>query len=355
MEHAERYRLTILILAREPNTVGQGTHSGSDRLIMAKIALITGIAGQDGSYLTEHLLDLGYEVHGLIRRNSTPEHQESRLDLLEGKIQTHYSDLIDPSSLSRLIDSIGPDEIYNLGAQSHVKISFEIPQFTSITNGLGPLNVLESVRALGAKTRIYQASSSEMFGSSVDADGFQRETTPMLPVSPYGCSKLFGYHITRVYRESYGIFSSNGILFNHESPRRASNFVTGKVVKTAIQIKRGQATQLVLGNLDSYRDWGHSKDYVKAMHLILQHSLPDDFVVATGFTHSVRDLVSIVFEKLGLNYEDYVKQDPRYMRPQELPYLRGDSTKIRNQLHWSPSITFDDLLTEMIEYWEQKI
>ena len=249
MEYTERCPPIVIILARVPIAIESETHSGSDRLIMSKIALITGIAGQDGSYLTEHLLDLGYEVHGLIRRNSTPEHQESRLDLLEGKIQTHYSDLIDPSSLIRLIDSIGPDEIYNLGAQSHVKISFEIPQFTSITNGLGPLNVLESVRVLGAKTRIYQASSSEMFGTSVDADGFQRETTPMLPVSPYGCSKLFGYHITRVYRESYGIFSSNGILFNHESPRRASNFVTGKVIKTAIQIKRGKATQLVLGSI----------------------------------------------------------------------------------------------------------
>jgi GDPmannose 4,6-dehydratase len=322
---------------------------------MTRTALITGIAGQDGSYLSEHLLSLGYKVHGLVRRNSVPEHQESRLDFLDGEITTHYSDLADVSSLYRLIDEICPDEIYNLGAQSHVRISFEVPQFTAATNAIGPLNILEVIRKLGASPRFYQASSSEMFGTSVDADGYQRESTPMHPVSPYGCAKLFGYHITRNYRYAFGIFASNGILFNHESPRRASNFVTGKVIKSAIEIRRGQRNLLELGNLDSYRDWGHSKDYVRAMHLILQHEIPDDFVVATGFTHSVREFVELVFNRLNLDYRKYVVQNERYMRPQELPYLRGDSTKIRELLQWAPEITFEDLIDEMIAHWESKL
>ena len=320
-----------------------------------KTALITGLAGQDGSYLAEYLLGLGYEVHGLVRRNSVPEHQESRVDHLGSTVTAHYSDLLDRGSLTRLLDLIQPDELYNLGAQSHVRISFDVPDFTSQTNALGPLGILETLRGLGSTARFYQASSSEMFGDSVDTDHYQRETTPMHPVSPYGCSKLFGYHITRNYRKSYQMFAANGILFNHESPRRGSNFVTSKIVKTAVEIKLGRKSELVLGNLDSQRDWGHSKDYVRAMHMILNHSVPDDFVIATGETRSVRDLLSLVFENLNLNYLDFVKQDSRYLRPEELPYLRGDSAKARKTLGWKPEISFEELVLEMISEWSDRL
>ncbi len=322
---------------------------------MARVALITGIAGQDGSYLSELLLDKGYEVHGLVRRNSVPEHQESRLDFLGDSIACHYSDLADVGSLYRLIDSVKPDEIYNLAAQSHVRISYEIPQFTTSTNALGALNLLDAIRMTNSKIKYYQASSSEMFGSSVDDDGYQRETTPMRPVSPYGCSKLFAYSITRNYRAAYGLFAVNGILFNHESPRRGSNFVTSKVIKTAVEIKHGLKNSLVMGNLDSYRDWGHSRDYVRAMHSILNHDLADDFVVATGETRSVRDLLEVTFSKLGMNYLDYVTQDERYMRPEELPYLKGDASKIKSQLGWKPEVTFDELVSEMTDFWDKKV
>jgi GDPmannose 4,6-dehydratase len=320
-----------------------------------KVALITGIAGQDGSYLSELLLSKGYEVHGLLRRNSVPEHQESRLSHLGETIVTHYSDLSDEGSLWRILDSISPDEIYNLAAQSHVRISFEVPKFTALTNAIGPLNLLEAVRRLGGKTRFYQASSSEMFGDSVDADGFQRETTPMTPVSPYGCAKLFGYHIARNYRKSYGLFVANGILFNHESPRRGSNFVTSKVIKSAVEIKLGLRHNLVMGNLDSFRDWGHSKDYVRAMHEILQAPIADDWVVSTGETKSVRQMVEFVFEHLELNYKKFVVQDQKYLRPEELPYLKGDSSKIRRELGWSPQFKFEDLMIEMIEDWTRRL
>jgi GDPmannose 4,6-dehydratase len=322
---------------------------------MARVALITGIAGQDGSYLSELLLDKGYEVHGLVRRNSVPEHQESRLDFLGDSIACHYSDLADVGSLYRLIDSVKPDEIYNLAAQSHVRISYEIPQFTTSTNALGVLNLLDAIRMTNSKIKYYQASSSEMFGSAVDDDGYQRETTPMRPVSPYGCSKLFAYSITRNYRAAYGLFAVNGILFNHESPRRGSNFVTSKVIKTAVEIKYGLKNSLVMGNLDSYRDWGHSRDYVRAMHSILNHDLADDFVVATGETRSVRDLLEVTFSKLGMNYLDYVTQDERYMRPEELPYLKGDASKIKSQLGWKPEVTFDELVSEMTDFWDKKV
>ena len=316
-----------------------------------KTALITGIAGQDGSYLAEHLLDLGYQVHGLVRRNSVPEHQESRISHLATDVSVHYADLSDMGGLDRLFDAIKPDEVYNLAAQSHVRISFEIPYFTAQTNALGALNILELIRNSYPKVKFYQASSSEMFGDSVDSDNFQRETTPMHPVSPYGCSKLYAYHITRNYRKSYSIFASNGILFNHESPRRGSNFVTSKVIKTAVQIKLGQEQSLVMGNLDSYRDWGHSRDYVQAMRKIMQHTQPDDFVVSTGITRSVRDLVDLVFSLLDMNYLDYVTQDPKYMRPEELPYLKGDSKKIRETLGWEPTTTFEEMISEMVQFW----
>lgn len=321
----------------------------------SKRALVLGVAGQDGSYLAEHLLSLGYEVHGVIRRNSTPEHQESRIAHLESEVQTHYGDLQDPASIAHLLKKIKPDEIYNLAAQSHVRISFDVPFFTSQTNALGVLGLLEQVRLFSPEARFYQASSSEMFGNGVDEDGYQRETTKMLPVSPYGCAKLFGYHITRNYRNAYGLYAANGILFNHESPRRGSNFVTSKVVKRACEISLGLADSLVLGNLDSYRDWGHSKDYVRAIHLILNHSEPDDFVVATGQTHSVRDLVKLTFSILGLEYERYITQDPRFMRPEELPYLRGDSSKIRSTLGWSPTVSFSMLIEEMVNDWLRRL
>ena len=322
---------------------------------MARRALITGIAGQDGSYLAEHLLSLGYEVHGIVRRNSVPEHQESRLGLLSANIEMYYADLADPLGISQILRRVNPDEIYNLAAQSHVRISFEVPSFTGQVNALGVLSLLELIRRECPEARFYQASSSEMFGDSVDSDGFQRETTPMHPVSPYGCAKLYGYHITRNYRKAYGIYASNGILFNHESPRRGSNFVTSKVIKTAVEIKKGITEKLVMGNLDSYRDWGHSKDYVRAMHLILNHSIADDFVVATGHTRSVRDLVDLSFKTLGMNYSDYVVQDKKFMRPEELPYLKGDSTKIRTTLKWQPEISFGSMIEEMTSFWFDKI
>ena len=319
-----------------------------------KKAFITGINGQDGSYLSEYLLELGYEVHGIIRRNSVPENQQSRIsDETRNKLHIHYGDLLDQGSLERLLSDIQPDEIYNLAAQSHVRISYDIPQFTVQSNAVGVINILEAYRRSCPTARFYQASSSEMFGSSVDGDGFQRETTIMNPVSPYGCSKVFGYNIVRNYRNAYKLHASNGILFNHESPRRGSNFVTNKVVKTAVEIKLGLKDELVLGNMDSYRDWGHSKDYVKAMNLIINNDTPDDFVVLTMKTHSVREMVEYVFKKLEVNYNEYVKQDEKFKRPEELDYLKGDSTKIRTQLGWIPEYTFETMLDEMIEYWSE--
>ena len=309
-------------------------------------AFITGINGQDGSYLAELLLERDYKVYGIARRNSVPEHQESRIDHIESFITTDYGDLLDPSSIDRLLKQIQPDEIYNLAAQSHVRISFDIPEFTTQTNALGVLNMLESYRQNCPNARFYQASSSEMFGNSIDEDDYQRETTPMNPVSPYGCAKVFGYNIVRHYRNAYNLFASNGILFNHESPRRGSNFVTNKVVKAAVQIKKGLLDKLELGNMDSYRDWGHSKDYVNAMNLILNHTQPDDFVVATGETHSVREMCDYVFSQLDMDYKDFVFQNEKFLRPEELKYLRGDSTKIRSALGWSPTYSFESLMDE---------
>ena len=315
-----------------------------------KKAFITGIGGQDGSYLAEYLLDLGYEVHGIIRRNSTPEHQQSRIDGSRFNMNVYYGDLLDQGSIEHLLDKIQPDEVYNLAAQSHVRISYDIPQFTAQTNSLGVLNVLEACRRSCPKAKFYQASSSEMFGSSVDEDGFQRETTPMTPVSPYGCTKVFGYNIVRNYRNAYKLHASNGILFNHESPRRGSNFVTNKVVKAAVSIKLGLEDKLELGNVDAYRDWGHSKDYVRAMHLILQQDEPGDWVVATGETRSVRDMCDYVFSSLGLDYKQYVVQNDKFLRPEELPYLKGDSTRMR-ALGWKPDYTFEGMMDEMVEHW----
>jgi len=322
-----------------------------------KKALITGIAGQDGSYLSEHLLDLGYEVHGIVRRHSVAENQNHRLDKLglNDSVYTHYGDLLDYPSLMRIVQEVKPDEIYNLGAMSHVRISFDMPSFTIQTNALGVLNMLEVYRTLVPDSKFYQASSSEMFGNSVDDDGVQRLTTPMNPVSPYGCAKVMGYNLVRHYRHAYKLHACNGILFNHESPRRGSNFVTNKVVKGAVSIKKGLQDKLELGNMDSYRDWGHSKDYVRAMHLIVNHNEADEFIVATGETHSVRDLCETVFSKLDMNYEDYIVQNPKFMRPEELKYLKGDPSKAHNELGWKPEYTFSSMLDEMIERWENEL
>ena len=315
-----------------------------------KKAFITGIAGQDGSYLAEYLLELGYEVHGIIRRNSVPENQQSRLENVRGNLHVSYGDLLDQSSIEHLLDRVQPDEIYNIAAQSHVRISYDIPQFTTQTNALGVLNVLEAYRRSCPAAKFYQASSSEMFGSSVDADGYQRESTPMTPVSPYGCTKVFGYNIVRNYRNAYKLHASNGILFNHESPRRGSNFVTNKVVKSAVEIYFGQREDLTLGNLDAYRDWGHSKDYVRAMHLILQQPQAGDWVVATGETRSVRDMCKYVFNKLNMDYKEFVKQDDKFLRPEELSYLKGDPSRIK-ALGWTPEYTFESMMDEMINSW----
>jgi len=316
-----------------------------------KKAFITGIGGQDGSYLAEYLVELGYEVHGIVRRNSSPENQDIRLINIQDKVETYYGDLLDQGGIERLLDQIQPDEIYNIAAQSHVRISFDIPQFTVQTNALGVLNILEAYRRSCPNAKFYQASSSEMFGLSIEDDNFQRETTIMNPVSPYGCSKVFGYNIVRNYRRAYGLHATNGILFNHESPRRGSNFVTNKVAKAAARIKLGLQNKLELGNMDSYRDWGHSYDYVRAMHLMMQQDEPGDWIVSTMETHSVREMCELVFNHLELDYKDYVIQNPKYLRPEELPYLKGDSTKIRTELGWKPTYTFKGMMEEMVEYW----
>jgi len=282
-----------------------------------KVALITGISGQDGSYLAEFLLEKGYEVWGTIKRNSVAENQTARLDEIYPQLlgKLHYADMTDLSSLVFIIQKCQPDEIYNLAAQSHVRVSFDQLVYTAQATGVGVLNLLEAVKLVKPDTKIYQASSSEMFGNCIDKDGFQRETTPMHPVSPYGCAKVYAYNICRNYRNSYGMFVANGILFNHESPRRGTNFVINKVVKTAVEIKKGLRDKLVLGNLDATRDWGHAKDYVEAMWLILQRDTPDDYVCSTGVSHSVRELVEYVFGKLDLDWTQYVETAERFLRP----------------------------------------
>jgi GDPmannose 4,6-dehydratase len=321
------------------------------KLKMFKIALITGINGQDGSYLSELLLEKGYEVHGTLKRNSVAENQTSRLNNIYDKVILHYVDMTDLSSLISVIQKVMPDEVYNLAAQSHVRISFDQPIYTSQVTGIGTLNLLEAVKLIKPNTKIYQASSSEMFGNSIDSDGYQRESTPMNPVSPYGCAKVFSYNICRNYRNSYGMFISNGILFNHESPRRGTNFVTNKVCKEAVKIKLGLSNELKLGNLDATRDWGHAKDYVKAMWEILQLDKPDDFVCSTGVSHSVKELVNYVFTRLGLHWSEYVKQDEKFLRPEELHDLKGDCSKLKIKTGWSHDYTFESMLDEMIDYW----
>tara|TARA_R100000697_G_scaffold31124_2_gene41779 strand:+ start:1514 stop:2491 length:978 start_codon:yes stop_codon:yes gene_type:complete len=319
---------------------------------MSKVALITGINGQDGSYLSEFLLNKGYTIWGILKRNSVAENQTARIpDDVFKKLNLVYGDLTDLSSIISVIQKCNPDEIYNLAAQSHVRISFDQPIYTSQVTGLGTLNLLEAVRLTDPKIKIYQASSSEMFGNNIDSDGYQRESTPMDPVSPYGCAKVFSYNICRNYRNSYDMFISNGILFNHESPRRGINFVTNKVAKEAVKIKLGLSNKLKLGNLNASRDWGHAKDYVEAMWLMLQHNKPDDFVCSTGISHTVKDLVKYVFSSLELNWEEYVSIDGKYLRPEELKHLKGDCSKIKKVLSWNPKYSFEDMMDEMIEYW----
>jgi len=316
-----------------------------------KKALITGINGQDGSYLSELLLEKGYEVHGILKRNSVAENQTARLNNIFGDLKLEYADMTDMASLIKVIQLVQPDEIYNLAAQSHVRISFDQPIYTTQVVGLGALNLLESVRLTNKNIKVYQASSSEMFGNYMDDDGFQRETTHMKPASPYGCAKVYAYNISCNYRKSYDMYISNGILFNHESPRRGTNFVTNKVVKEAVRIKKGLSDRLMLGNLDATRDWGHSKDYVRAMVMILEQDKPDDYVCATGISHSVRDLCDYTFSNLDLNYKDYVGVDKKFYRPEELINLKGDSSKLRS-IGFEAEYTFETMLDEMINYWK---
>ena len=318
-----------------------------------KVALVTGINGQDGSYLAELLVDKGYKVWGTVKRNSVAENQTSRLNGVYDKIKDNlqYVDMTDLSSLVRIIQESQPDEIYNLAAQSHVRVSFDQPIYTANTTGIGTLNLLEAARLIKPDAKIYQASSSEMFGNNIDEDGFQRETTLMNPVSPYGCAKVFSYNISRNYRNSYGMFISNGILFNHESPRRGSNFVTNKVAKGAVEITKGLSKELTLGNLHAARDWGHAKDYVEAMWLMLQQPGPDDFVCATGVSHTVLELVKHVFKRLNLDWKKYVAQDKKFLRPEELEWLKGDSTKLREATGWQPTYTFESMVDEMVDHW----
>jgi len=318
-----------------------------------KTALITGVNGQDGSYLAEFLIDKGYEVWGVVKRNSVSETQSSRVEHLRDKnlIKLEYGDLSDMSSLISILQKCNPDEIYNLAAQSHVRISFDQPIYTANVTGIGTLNLLEAVRLVSPNSKIYQASSSEMFGNTIDNDGYQRETTPMNPVSPYGCAKVFSYNICRNYRNSYDMKIWNGILFNHESPRRGTNFVTNKVVKAAVRISLGLQDKLHIGNLSATRDWGHAKDYVYAMWLMLQSDNPDDYVCSTGVSHSVGDLCSYVFSSLGLDYQDFIVIDEKHFRPEELENLKGDSSKLKKELMWKPEYTFETMLDEMIKYW----
>jgi GDPmannose 4,6-dehydratase len=315
-------------------------------------ALITCITGQDGSYLAELLLEKGYEVHGVIRRSSS--FNTDRIDHLyqdphtpSARLRLHYGDLNDASSLNTLLRTIQPEEIYNLGAQSHVRVSFDVPEYTAEVGALGTLRLLEAMRESGmTKTRFYQASSSEMFGSSPPP---QNESTPFHPRSPYACAKAFAYWATVNYREAYGFHAVNGILFNHESPRRGETFVTRKVTRAVGRIKHGLQKELFLGNLDARRDWGYAKDYVEAMWLALQHASPEDYVVATGESHTVRELCELAFAQVGLDYREFVKLDPRYLRPAEVAHLCGDSSKAKRQLGWKPAISFAVMVRMMVE------
>ncbi|MHB8772516.1 MAG: GDP-mannose 4,6-dehydratase [Syntrophales bacterium] len=315
-----------------------------------KKALITGITGQDGSYLAELLLCKGYEIHGLIRRAST--FNTDRIDHLykdfhdpQARVYLHYGDLTVSGALTDLLQEIKPDEVYHLGAQSHVRVSFDMPEYTGDVTGLGTIRILEAIRKTGIATRFYQASSSEMFGAAPPP---QSEATPFQPQSPYAAAKVYAYYVARNYRDAYNIFAANGILFNHESPRRGETFVTRKVTRAAARIKLGLQEKLYLGNLEAKRDWGFAGDYVEAMWLILQQERPDDYVIATGETHSVREFVEKVFARLDLDYKRHVEIDPRYFRPTEVDILLGDAAKARRVLGWQPKVGFEELIAMMV-------
>jgi GDPmannose 4,6-dehydratase len=320
-----------------------------------KVALITGITGQDGSYLSEFLLDQGYEVHGIIRRTST--FNTDRIDHIyidphnpEARLFLHYGDLTDGTTLRRILEQVKPIEIYNLGAQSHVRVSFDSPEYTVDSVAMGALRILEAVRdyqqRTGIEVRFYQAGSSEMFGKVVEVP--QKETTPFYPRSPYSCAKVYAHWQTINYRESYDLFACNGILFNHESPRRGETFVTRKITRAVARIVEGTQQKLYLGNLDSKRDWGYAKDYVRAMWLMLQQEQPDDYVVATGETYEIKEFLDIAFGHVNLDWHDYVAFDPRYLRPAEVDLLIGDPTKAKEKLGWEPSVTFEELVKLMV-------
>lgn len=315
---------------------------------MTKTALITGINGQDGAYLSQLLLDKGYRVHGTVRRHSVAAHQSSRIEAWRDRLELHYSDMTDPTSVIRIVQETQPDEIYNLAAQSHVAVSFETPEYTFNTDAGGTLRLLEAIRILKleGKTRFYQASTSELYGNQPAP---QNELTPFEPRSPYAAAKCYAYWVTRNYREAYGIHASNGILFNHESPLRGETFVTRKIAKAVAAIARGEQDCLYLGNLDAKRDWGHARDYVEGMWLILQQDQPDDYVLATGEAHSVSEFCAWAFHCVGLSADDYVKIDPKYYRPLEVNHLCGDATKAREKLGWQPRTTFVELVREMVE------
>ena len=333
---------------------------------MKKLALITGVSGQDGAYLAKFLLDKKYRIVGTDRRSARSSNWRLKRLGIENKIIFEEMELSELYEIQRIFKKYKFDEVYHLAAQSFVKTSFNSPlntsnitglgtQFTIKTNSVGVLNMLEAFRKFSPNGRFYQASSSEMFGVSVDKDKFQRETTELAPNSPYGCSKVFSFYLTKFYRRAYKLFVCNGILFNHESPFRGTNFVTNKIVKGAVSIKLGIQKKLELGNLDAYRDWGHSKDYVDAMHKIINHKVPDDFVVASGKTYSVRDFCKITFDKLNLNYKNYVVQNKKYFRPGEVPFLKGDARRARKILKWKPKYTIYTLIDEMIESWTKTL
>jgi GDPmannose 4,6-dehydratase len=315
-------------------------------------ALITGITGQDGSYLAELLLAKGYDVHGVVRRSSS--FNTERIDHLyrdphEGdvKLRLHYGDLNDASSLQSIVSEVRPDEVYNLGAQSHVRVSFDIPEYTAEVTALGTVRLLEAIRKSGLKCRFYQASSSELYGKVVETP--QRETTPFHPRSPYAAAKAYAFYLTQNYREAYDMFAVNGILFNHESERRGETFVTRKITRAVGRIKHGLQRELFLGNLDARRDWGHARDYVDAMWRMLQVDNPDDYVVGTGETHSVREFLELAFTRAGLDWQEHVRIDPRYMRPAEVDLLLADPSKARNDLGWTPTVTFPELVALMVD------
>ena len=314
-------------------------------------ALITGITGQDGYYLTKCLLEKNYEVHGIIRRSST--FNTVRIDQLiseysqEGRLNLHYSDLLDPSSLSNLVETVRPQEIYNLGAQSHVAVSFKNPLFTAQTSVVGPITLLEAIRNVDTKIKYYQASSSEMFGGTTGE--FLNEKSLFEPKSPYAVGKVFAHEITKVYRESYGIHAVNGILFNHESPHRGETFVTRKITRAVGRIKQGIQKKLTLGNLDASRDWGFAGDYVHGMYLMMQHDLADDWILATGETHTVKEFAVKAFSKVGLDWEDYIEINAHYQRPNEVHHLLGDPSKAKKELSWKTETSFDDLINMMVD------